>query len=101
LADHGCFGPAEPSLGGLIRVAGTRRAIQDGHQQAKGDAGDANGQVAVLVSAYVPLILICWLVSMPTGSQSSPPSKSWHCRRLAVTRAEPPWKGAFPAPTGG
>jgi len=39
LAFYACFGPASTSLVGLVRVAGTRWAVEDGFQQAKGEVG--------------------------------------------------------------
>ena len=39
LAFYACFGPADTSLVGLVRVAGTRWAIEDGFQQAKNEVG--------------------------------------------------------------
>jgi SRSO17 transposase len=39
LAFYTCFGPAETSLLGLVRVAGTRWAVEDGFQQAKTEVG--------------------------------------------------------------
>ena len=39
LAFYGCYGPAATSLVGLVRVAGTRWAIEEGFQQAKGEVG--------------------------------------------------------------
>src|SRR4029453_12663441 len=39
LAYYVCFAPASTSLVGLVRVAGTRWAIEDGYQQAKGEVG--------------------------------------------------------------
>jgi SRSO17 transposase len=39
LAFYACCGPAETSLLGLVRVAGTRWAIEDGFQQAKTEVG--------------------------------------------------------------
>jgi SRSO17 transposase len=39
LAFYVCFGPAETSLLGLVRVAGTRWAIEEGFQQAKNEVG--------------------------------------------------------------
>ena len=39
LAFSVCFGPAETSLLGLVRVAGTRWAIEEGFQQAKTEVG--------------------------------------------------------------
>jgi SRSO17 transposase len=39
LAFYACFGPASTSLVGLVRVAGTRWAIEDGFQQAKNEVG--------------------------------------------------------------
>jgi SRSO17 transposase len=39
LAFYACSGPAETSLLGLVRVAGTRWAVEEGFQQAKGEVG--------------------------------------------------------------
>jgi SRSO17 transposase len=39
LAFYACYGPAETSLLGLVRVAGTRWAVEEGFQQAKGEVG--------------------------------------------------------------
>jgi SRSO17 transposase len=39
LAFYACYGPVDTSLLGLVRVAGTRWAIEDGFQQAKGEVG--------------------------------------------------------------
>jgi SRSO17 transposase len=39
LAFYACLGPATTSLVGLVRVAGTRWAIEDGFQQAKTEVG--------------------------------------------------------------
>ena len=38
-AFYACFGPAETSLLGLVRVAGTRWAVEEGFQQAKNEVG--------------------------------------------------------------
>jgi SRSO17 transposase len=39
LAFSACYGPADTSLVGLVRVAGSRWVIEDGFQQAKGEVG--------------------------------------------------------------
>jgi SRSO17 transposase len=39
LAFYACFGPVETSLLGLVRVAGTRWAVEEGFQQAKTEVG--------------------------------------------------------------
>ena len=39
LALYACYGPVDTSLLGLVRVAGSRWAIEDGFQQAKNEAG--------------------------------------------------------------
>ena len=39
LAFYACYGPVDTSLLGLVRVAGSRWAIEDGFQQAKNDVG--------------------------------------------------------------
>jgi SRSO17 transposase len=39
LAFYACYGPVDTSLLGLVRVAGSRWAIEDGFQQAKNEVG--------------------------------------------------------------
>ncbi len=39
LAFYACYGPAATSLLGLVRVAGTRWAVEEGFEQAKGEVG--------------------------------------------------------------
>jgi SRSO17 transposase len=39
LAFYACYGPAATPLIGLVRVAGTRWAVEEGFQQAKGEVG--------------------------------------------------------------
>ena len=39
LAFYACYGPAETSLLGLVRVTGTRWAVEEGFQQAKTEVG--------------------------------------------------------------
>jgi SRSO17 transposase len=39
LAFYACFAPASTSLVGLVRVAGTRWAIEESFQTAKGEVG--------------------------------------------------------------
>jgi SRSO17 transposase len=39
LAFYACYGPAATSLVGLVRVAGTRWAVEEGFQMAKGEVG--------------------------------------------------------------
>ena len=39
LAFYACSGPAATPLVGLVRVAGTRWAVEEGFEQAKGEVG--------------------------------------------------------------
>jgi SRSO17 transposase len=39
LAFYACYGPADTPLIGLVRVAGTRWAVEEGFEQAKGEVG--------------------------------------------------------------
>jgi hypothetical protein len=39
LASYACYGPADISLVGLVRVAGIRWAVEEGLEQAKGQVG--------------------------------------------------------------
>jgi SRSO17 transposase len=45
LAFYACYGPADTSLVGLVRVAGTRWAVEEGFQQAKTEVGLDHYQV--------------------------------------------------------
>jgi SRSO17 transposase len=45
LAFYACRGPAATPLVGLVRVAGTRWAVEEGFQQAKGEVGLDHYQV--------------------------------------------------------
>ena len=45
LAFYACYGPAVTPLVGLVRVAGTRWAVEEGFQQAKGEVGLDHYQV--------------------------------------------------------
>jgi SRSO17 transposase len=39
LAFYACYGPSETALLGLVRVAGTRWAVEESFQQAKSEVG--------------------------------------------------------------
>ena len=45
LAFYACYGPAVTPLVGLVRVAGIRRAVEEGFEQAKGEVGLDHYQV--------------------------------------------------------
>jgi hypothetical protein len=45
LAFYACYGPAATPLVGLVRVAGTRWAVEEGFEQAKGEVGLDHYQV--------------------------------------------------------
>ena len=64
-----CFGPAETSLLGLVRVAGTRWAIEEGFQQAKNEVGLDHYQVRRWPGWYRHITWPCGLPSWSSPRQ--------------------------------
>jgi SRSO17 transposase len=72
LAFYACFGPADTSLLGLVRVAGSRWAVEEGFERAKGEVGLDHYEVR----------------RWPAGTGTSP----WRCSRT------PSWSSPAPKP---
>jgi hypothetical protein len=70
LAFYACSGPAETSLLGLVRVAGTRWAVEEGFQQAKTEVGLDHYEVRRWPGWYRHITLT--LLAMPSWSSPAP-----------------------------
>jgi SRSO17 transposase len=79
LAFYACFGPADTSLLGLVRVAGTRWAIEDGAQQAKTEVGLDHDEVRRWPGWYrhitLALLAHAFLVVTRTTATTGEPAK--------------------------
>jgi SRSO17 transposase len=73
LAFYACFGPAATSLLGLVRVAGSRWAIEEGFEQAKGEVGLDHYEVRRWPGWYrhVTLALLAHAFLVVTRAQAS------------------------------
>jgi SRSO17 transposase len=73
LAFYACFGPASTSLLGLVRVAGSRWAIEEGFEQAKGEVGLDHYQVRKWPGWYrhITLALLAHAFLVVTRAQAS------------------------------
>jgi SRSO17 transposase len=79
LAFYACCGPAGTSLVGLVRVAGTRWAIEEGFQQAKTEVGLDHYEVrrwpgwyrhvTLALLAHAFLVVTCTTVSTGDGAK--------------------------------
>jgi SRSO17 transposase len=97
LAFYACFGPAETSLLGLVRVAGTRWAVEDGFQQAKTEVGLDHYEVrrwpgwyrhitlALLAHAFLVVARPAWLRA-GLVTMAAPPPGPRPPRTLPTTR---------------
>jgi SRSO17 transposase len=95
LAFYACFGPAETSLLGLVRVAGTRWVVEEGFQQAKTEVGLDHYEVRRWPGWYRPSPWPYW----PTPSWSSPAPRPPSATAQRGTR--PPDQPARPTPADG
>ena len=79
LAFSACYGPADTSLVGLVRVAGTHWAIDDGFQQAKGEVGLDHYEVRRWPGWYrhitLALLAHAFLVVTRTTATTGEPAK--------------------------
>jgi SRSO17 transposase len=79
LAFYTCFGPAETSLLGLVRVAGTRWAVEEGFQQAKTEVGLDHYEVRRWPGWYrhitLALLAHAFLVVTRTTATTGEPAK--------------------------
>jgi SRSO17 transposase len=79
LAFYTCFGPASTSLVGLVRVAGTRWAVEEGFQQAKTEVGLDHYEVRRWPGWYrhitLALLAHAFLVITRTKATTGDPAK--------------------------
>jgi SRSO17 transposase len=79
LAFYVCFGPTGTSLLGLVRVAGTRWAVEEGFEQAKGEVGLDHYEVRRWPGWYrhvtLALLAHAFLVVTRTHASSGNPAK--------------------------
>jgi SRSO17 transposase len=77
LAFYACYGPATTSLVGLVRVAGTRWAVEEGFEQAKGEVGLDHYEVRRWPGWYrhITLALLAHAFLVVTRAQASSPER--------------------------
>jgi SRSO17 transposase len=96
LAFYRCWSPAPVTLATLVRVAGTRWAVEEGFQAAKGQVGLDHYQVRTWAGWYrhVTLAMLALAFLMACAAQAAPatPADPWHHARqggpIALTAAE-------------
>jgi SRSO17 transposase len=73
LAFYACYGPAATPLIGLVRVAGTRWAVEEGFQQAKGEVGLDHYEVRKWPGWYrhITLALLAYAFLAVTRAQAA------------------------------
>jgi SRSO17 transposase len=78
LAFYACYGPATTPLVGLVRVAGTRWAVEEGFQQAKGQVGLDHYEVRKWPGWYrhITLALLAYAFLAVTHAQTARPEQA-------------------------
>jgi SRSO17 transposase len=78
LAFYACYGPAATPLVGLVRVAGTRWAVEEGFQQAKGEVGLDHYEVRKWPGWYrhITLALLAHAFLAGTRAQATSPERA-------------------------
>ena len=78
LAFYACSGPAGTSLVGLVRVAGTRWAVEEGFEQAKGEVGLDHYEVRKWPGWYrhITLALLAHAFLAVTRAQATSPERT-------------------------
>jgi SRSO17 transposase len=78
LAFYACYGPAATPLVGLVRVAGTRWAVEEGFEQAKGEVGLDHYQVRKWPGWYrhITLALLAHAFLAGTRAQATSPERT-------------------------
>jgi SRSO17 transposase len=78
LAFYACSGPAATSLVGLVRVAGTRWAVEEGFEQAKGEVGLDHYEVRKWPGWYrhITLALLAHAFLAVTRAQATSPERT-------------------------
>jgi SRSO17 transposase len=78
LAFYACYGPAATPLIGLVRVAGTRWAVEEGFEQAKGEVGLDHYEVRRWPGWYrhITLALLAHAFLAVTRAQATSPERA-------------------------
>jgi SRSO17 transposase len=78
LAFYACYGPAATPLVGLVRVAGTRWAVEEGFEQAKGEVGLDHYEVRKWPGWYrhLTLALLAYAFLAVTRAQAASPERT-------------------------
>jgi SRSO17 transposase len=78
LAFYACYGPAATPLIGLVRVAGTRWAVEEGFEQAKGEVGLDHYEVRKWPGWYrhITLALLAHAFLAVTRAQATSPERT-------------------------
>jgi SRSO17 transposase len=78
LACYACYGPAATPLVGLVRVAGTRWAVEEGFEQAKGEVGLDHYEVRKWPGWYrhITLALLAHAFLAGTRAQATSPERA-------------------------
>jgi SRSO17 transposase len=78
LAFYACYGPASTPLVGLVRVAGTRWAVEEGFEQAKGEVGLDHYEVRRWPGWYrhITLALLAHAFLAVTRAQATNPERA-------------------------
>ena len=78
LAFYACYGPAATPLVGLVRVAGTRWAVEEGFEQAKGEVGLDHYEVRKWPGWYrhITLALLAHAFLAVTRAQATSPERT-------------------------
>jgi SRSO17 transposase len=78
LAFYACYGPAATPLVGLVRVAGTRWAVEEGFEQAKGEVGLDHYEVRKWPGWYrhITLALLAHAFLAVTRAQAASPERT-------------------------
>jgi SRSO17 transposase len=78
LAFYACYGPVATPLVGLVRVAGTRWAVEEGFEQAKGEVGLGHYEVRKWPGWYrhITLALLAHAFLAVTRAQATSPERT-------------------------
>ena len=96
LAFYRCWSPAPVTLAALVRVAGTRWAVEEGFQAAKSQVGLDHYQVRTWTSWHrftiLAMLALAFLMACAAAAAPAPPASPWHHSRhrgpIALTAAE-------------
>lgn len=96
LAFYRCWSPAPVPLSTLVRVAGTRWAVEEGFQAAKGQVGLDHYQVRTWTGWHrfitLAMLALAFLMTCAAAAAPPPPADPWHHAHhggpIALTGAE-------------